>query len=178
YIPGVSLEEKIGKQALPQKTVLELGIQLLSGLEAAHRENVIHRDLKPANIRLSRDGQLKILDFGLAKLVDNLDESGETAGLSSQLSVTGTLPYMTPELLRGEAVDGRADIWAAGAVLYEMATGKRAFPDHQPSLLIDAILHYDPVRPRLINREVPAPLEAIILRALDRDRGRRYQSAA
>ncbi len=178
YIPGVSLEEKIGKQALPQKTVLELGIQLLSGLEAAHRENVIHRDLKPANIRLNRDGQLKILDFGLAKLIDNLDESGETASLSSQLSVTGTLPYMAPELLRGEAVDARADIWAAGAVLYEMATGKRAFPDNQPSLLIDAILHYDPVRPRLVNPEVSAPLEAIILRALDRDRGRRYQSAA
>ncbi len=177
YIPGASLEEKIGKQALSQKTVLELGIQLLSGLEAAHRENVIHRDLKPANIRLNRDGHLKILDFGLAKLIDNLDGDGETAGLSSQLSVTGTLPYMAPELLRGEAVDARADLWAAGAVLYEMATGKRAFPDKQPSLLIDSILHYDPVRPQLINPEVSAPLEAIILRALDRDRERRYQTA-
>jgi len=178
YIPGVSLEEKIGKEPLAQKTVLEMGIQLLSGLEAAHRENVVHRDLKPANIRLSRDGQLKILDFGLAKLVDGIDEDGETAGISSKLSVTGTVPYMAPELLRGEVVDARADIWATGAVLYEMATGKRAFPDKQPSLLIDAILHYDPVRPQLINPEVSPALEAIILRALDRDRERRYQNAA
>jgi len=177
YIPGVNLEEKIGQQALPQKKVLELGLQLMSALEAAHRENVIHRDLKPGNIRLNRDGQLKVLDFGLAKLIDNLDESCETAGLSSEISVTGTLPYMAPELLRGEAVDARADIWAAGAVLYEMATGKRAFPDKQPSLLIDAVLHYDPVRPRLINPEVSEPLEAIILRALDREREGRYPSA-
>ena len=178
YIPGAGLDEKIGKEPLPQKTVLELGVQLLSGLEAAHRQSVIHRDLKPANIRLDRDGRLKILDFGLAKLIDTIDESGETAALSSNLSVTGTVPYMAPELLRGEAIDARADIWAAGAVLYEMATGQRAFPDQQPSLLIDAILHYDPVRPQLINPEVSAPLEAIILRALDRDRNRRYQSAA
>src|ERR1041385_5054284 len=85
YIPGCSLEEKIGKQPLPQKMVLDLGIQLLSGLEAAHRENVIHRDLKPANVRLNRDGQLKILDFGLAKLIDAIDENCETAGLSSDI---------------------------------------------------------------------------------------------
>lgn len=177
YISGSSLEDKIGKQALPKRTVLDLGIQLMSGLEAAHRENVIHRDLKPANVRLNRDGQLKILDFGLAKLIDAIDENCETAGLSSDISVTGTLPYMSPELLRGEHVDARADIWAAGAVLYEMATGKRAFPDKQPSLLIDAILHYDPVRPSLINPEISAGLEAIILRALDRDPAQRYQSA-
>ena len=177
YIPGCSLEEKIGKQPLPPRTVLELGLQLLSGLEAAHREQVIHRDLKPANIRLNREGQLKILDFGLAKLIDAIDENCATAGLSSDISVTGTLPYMSPELLRGQQVDGRADIWAAGAVLYEMATGKRAYPDKQPSLLIDAILHYDPVRPTLINPEVSPSLEAIILRALDRDPDGRYQNA-
>ena len=178
YIPGCSLEEKIGKQPLPQRVVLELGLQLLSGLEAAHREHVIHRDLKPANIRLNRDGQLKILDFGLAKLIDAIDENCETAGLSSDISMTGTLPYMSPELLRGEQVDGRADLWAAAAVLYEMATGKRAFPDRQPSLLIDAILHYDPVRPTLINPELSPSLEAVILRALDRDPDGRYQNAA
>lgn len=177
YVAGVSLDDKIGKQALPQKVVLELGIQLLSGLDAAHRENVIHRDLKPANVRITADDQLKILDFGLAKLIDIADEIGETAGLSSKLAVTGTVPYMAPELLRGESVDARADIWAAGAVLYEMATGRRAFPDKQPSLLIDAILHHGPVRPQLINPDISAPLQAIILRALDRDRERRYQSA-
>ncbi len=177
YIPGVNLDEKIGKQPLPQKTVLELGIQLLSGLEAAHRENVIHRDLKPGNIRLNRDGQLKILDFGLAKLTEPIDESAETANVSATVSVSGTVPYMAPELLRAEPSDARADIWAAGAVLYEMATGKRAFPDKQPSLVIDAILHYDPVRPTLLNPKITPSLEAVILKTLDRDPDRRYQSA-
>ena len=177
YIPGINLDEKIGGQALPQKMVLELGIQLMSGLEAAHRAEVIHRDLKPGNIRINRDEQLKVLDFGLAKMIGPIDESAETTNLDSQISVSGTLPYIAPELLRAEPADARADIWAAGAVLYEMATGKRAFPDRQPSLVIDAILHYDPVRPTLINPNVPAGLETVILKALDRDPNRRYQTA-
>ena len=177
YIPGVNLDEMLAQQPLPQKTVLELGIQLASGLEAAHRENVIHRDLKPGNLRVNPDGQLKILDFGLAKLVEPIDEIAETANLNTSLSLSGTLPYMAPELLRAETADARSDIWAAGAVLYEMATGKRAFPDRQPTLLIDAILHYDPVRPCLLNPEVSAALEAVILKALDREPDLRYQSA-
>ncbi len=176
YIPGVNLDQMLAQQPLPQKTVLELGIQLASGLEAAHRENVIHRDLKPGNIRVNPDGQLKILDFGLAKLVEPI-EVAETANLNTTLSLSGTMPYMAPELLRAEAADARSDIWAAGAVLYEMATGKRAFPDRQPSLLIDAILHYDPVRPSLLNPEVSPALEAVILKAMDREPDLRYQSA-
>ncbi len=177
YIPGLNLDEKIGRQPLPQKTVLELGIQLTSGLEAAHREKIIHRDLKPGNLRLNPDGQLKILDFGLAQTVEPLDDIAETANVAAGVALSGTLPYMSPEVLRAEGADERSDIWAAGAVLYEMATGKRAFPDRQPSLLIDAILHYDPVRPTLINPQITAPLEAVILKALDRDPERRYQSA-
>jgi serine/threonine-protein kinase len=177
YIPGVNLDEKIGEQALPQKEVLELGVQMLSGLAAAHREHVLHRDLKPGNLRLNRDGQLKILDFGLAQVVEPVDEVAETCNLTSELSLSGTLPYMAPELLHAEAADERADIWAAGTVLYEMATGKRAFPDKQPSRVIDSILHYDPVRPSLLNPKITSALEAVILRALDRDRDRRYQSA-
>jgi serine/threonine-protein kinase len=176
YIPGLNLDEMVAQQPLPQKTVLELGIQLASGLEAAHRENVIHRDLKPGNLRVNPDGQLKILDFGLAKLVEPIDEVAETANLNTSLSLSGTVPYMAPELLRAETADARSDIWAAGAVLYEMATGKRAFPDRQPSLLIDAILHYDPVRPCLLNPEVSAALETVILKALDREPDLRYQS--
>jgi eukaryotic-like serine/threonine-protein kinase len=177
YIPGLNLDEMLAHQALPQKTVLELGMQLASGLEAAHRENVIHRDLKPGNLRVNPDGQLKILDFGLAKLVEPVDEIAETANLNTSLSLSGTVPYMAPELLRAEPADARCDIWAAGAVLYEMATGKRAFPDRQPSLLIDAILHYDPVRPCLLNPEIPPALEAVILKALDREPDLRYQTA-
>ena len=177
YIAGVNLDEKIGGQPLPQKTVMDLGMQLMSGLEAAHRAEVIHRDLKPGNIRVNRDGQLKILDFGLAKLSSPIDASAQTVTIENQLSVSGTLPYMAPELLRAQASDARADVWSAGAMLYEMATGRRAFPDKQSSLVIDAILHYDPVRPTLINPHVSQPLEAVILKALDRDPERRYQSA-
>src|SRR5664280_2597900 len=176
YIPGVNLDEMLAHEPLPQDKVLELGIQLARGLEAAHRENVIHRDLKPGNLRVNPDGQLKILDFGLAKLVEPM-EVAETANLNSSLSLSGTVPYMAPELLRAESADTRCDIWAAGAVLYEMATGKRAFPDRQPSLLIDAILHYDPVRPCLLNPEVSPALEVVIMKALDRDPDLRYQSA-
>jgi serine/threonine protein kinase/tetratricopeptide (TPR) repeat protein len=177
YIPGLNLDEMIAQRPLPQKTVLELGIQLASGLEAAHRENVVHRDLKPGNLRVNPDGQLKILDFGLAKLTEPIDENSETASLKTSVSLSGTLPYMAPEVLRAETADARSDIWASGAVLYEMATGKRAFPDRQPSLLIDAILHYDPVRPCLLNPQVSAGLEAVIVKALDRNPNLRYQSA-
>jgi len=177
YISGINLDEKIGKQPLPLKAVLDLGIQLMSGLEAAHRAGVIHRDLKPGNIRINRDGQLKVLDFGLAKMTGPIDDNAQTENLAAEDSVSGTLPYMSPELLRAEPADARADIWAAGAVLYEMASGKRAFPDKQPSLIIDTILHYDPVRPTLINQLITPQLEAVILKALDRDPDRRYQSA-
>ena len=177
YVPGSNLEQKIAKQPLPQKTVLELGIQLATGLEAAHRENVIHRDLKPGNIRISPVGLLKILDFGLARLTGPVDEHAETADISSEVGLSGTMPYMAPELLRAEPADARSDVWAMGAVLYEMATGKRAFPARQPSLLIDAILHYDPVRPSLVNPAVTPQTEAVILKALERDPARRYQSA-
>ena len=178
YIPGQNLEEMLAQQPLSQKTVLELGLQMASGLEAAHRENVIHRDLKPGNLRVNPDGQLKILDFGLAKVIEPLDEVAETANLDSSLSLSGTVPYMAPELLRAEAADARSDTWAAGAVLYEMATGKRAFPDRQPSLLIDAILHYDPVRPCLLNPQISTAFEAVILKALEREPDLRYQSAS
>ena len=177
YIPGLNLDEMIAQRPLAQKTVLELGLQMASGLEAAHRENVIHRDLKPGNLRVNPDGQLKILDFGLAKLTEPIDEKAATANLDTSISLSGTLPYMAPEVLRAETADARSDIWAAGAVLYEMATGKRAFPDRQPSLLIDAILHYDPVRPCLLNPQVSAGLEAVIMKALDRNPDLRYQSA-
>ena len=177
YIPGVNLDDKIGGQGMSQKAALELGVQLLSGLAAAHREHVVHRDLKPGNIRLNRDGQLKILDFGLAQLNDPVDESADTMNLDTDLSVSGTLPYMAPELLRNESADERTDIWAAGAVLYEMATGKRAFAEKQASLLLDSILHYDPVRPLLLNQTITPEFEAVIMRALDRDPDARYQSA-
>jgi len=176
YVPGFGLDEKLENGPLPQEVVLDLGIQLVDGLMAAHRHNVVHCDLKPSNIRVTPSGQLKILDFGLARFAEAVDEKTETEDVGSLLSIHGTLPYMAPEALRGEPVDDRADIWAAGAVLYEMVTGQRAFPHALPPVVIDAILHRDPVRPALLNPEATVGLEAVILRALDRDRNRRYQS--
>src|SRR5581483_498676 len=122
YVPGATLDSKIALGPLPQREVLALGIQLAQGLEAAHAQGVVHRDLKPANLRLTTDGRLKILDFGLAQLAQPEQEIGKTASMTASQQITGTLPYMAPEQLRGEPTDARSDIWALGAVLYELAT--------------------------------------------------------
>jgi tetratricopeptide (TPR) repeat protein len=177
YVAGINLDEKISQHPLTEKQVLDLGTQLARGLDAAHRGGVIHRDLKPGNLRLTPDGHLKILDFGLARQTVPLDDNEDTINIPTEPVMSGTLPYMAPEVLRGELADSRSDIWAAGAVLYEIATGKRAFPDRQQTLLIDAILHYDPVRPSLLNPKVSTALEAVIMKALDREPEHRYQSA-
>ncbi len=178
YIPGLNLDEKIGQPAAAAEDGAGTGHPAGQRIGGGAPREVIHRDLKPGNLRLNHDGQLKILDFGLAQ-TDRADRrtGGDRQRRPAIWWLSGTLPYMSPEVLRAETADERSDIWAAGAVLYEMATGKRAFPDRQPSLLIDAILHYDPVRPTLINPQITAPLEAVILKALDRDPDRRYQSA-
>jgi serine/threonine-protein kinase len=177
YAPGVTLDEMLGQGPLPEKTVLELAVQLVSGLEAAHHKNIIHRDLKPGNLQVKSDGQLKILDFGLAKLLHPADALCSTVTLERSFGFKGTIPYMSPEQVRGEAGDQRIDIWATGAVLYEMATGKRAFPQTQNTELIDAIRNEDPVRPSSINNRVSPGLENIILKALDKDPDCRYQTA-
>ena len=124
YIAGESLDKKLASGALPSKEVVRLGLQLAEGLAAAHARGIIHRDLKPANLRLTTDGRLKILDFGLAQFAHPEGDLAVTASLTSSQQITGTLPYMSPEQLRGEPSDRRTDIWAAGAVLYELATGK------------------------------------------------------
>src|SRR5689334_2721233 len=127
YISGQTLDEKLATDALSEKEVVGLGIQLAQGLSAAHEHDIVHRDLKPANLRLTSDGRLKVLDFGLAQLMPHASEIGMTATLTQSQEVTGTLPYMAPEQLRGDPAEARTDIWAAGAVLYEMATGHRPF---------------------------------------------------
>ncbi len=176
-IPGITLDQKLVRGALPEEKVLRLGVQLAEGLVAAHAEGVVHRDLKPGNLRLTPDGRLKILDFGLAKLLLPMGETADTASLSETHGVTGTLPYMAPEQLRGEPADARSDLWAAGAVLYEMATGKRPFPQTSGPILTDAILHQTPPLPSAVRPGVLPGLEAIILKALDKDPEHRYQSA-
>ncbi|HZQ22018.1 MAG TPA: protein kinase [Terriglobales bacterium] len=178
YIPGQTLDAKLsGAGPLPQKDVVDLGIQLAKGLEAAHRVGIVHRDLKPGNLILSSDDTLKILDFGLAQLVGMEAQLAETISLGEAHFHAGTLPYMSPEQLRGEAADPRSDIWAAGAVLYEMATGCRTFPQTQPPLITDAILHDEPLRPTALNPTISPGLEAVIVKALDKDPDRRYQTA-
>jgi serine/threonine-protein kinase len=178
YIPGITLDSKIAGRPLPAKTVLDLGIQLAQGLAAAHDQGVVHRDLKPANLRLTPDGRLKILDFGLAQVVHQETDMAATLSMAtSRDSTSGTLPYMPPEQLRGEKTDARSDIWAAGAALYEMATGRLPFPEGRGALLVDAILNRDPKPPREVNREVSQGLENIILKTLQKDPARRYPSA-
>jgi tetratricopeptide (TPR) repeat protein/tRNA A-37 threonylcarbamoyl transferase component Bud32 len=177
-VAGVPVDSKVAAGPLPQKQVLRLGIQLADGLASAHAQGVIHRDLKPANLRLTDDGRLKILDFGLAQFGRQQSDFGVTASVSEFKEVTGTLPYMSPEQLRGEVVtDSRSDIWSAGAVLYELATGRRAFPFAQASLLIDAILNKYPEAPSAWKPDISPGLQMVIVKCLDKDPDRRYQSA-
>ncbi len=177
YIPGISLDSKIAGRPLDAKEVLRLGAQLAQGLAAAHEQGVVHRDLKPANVRITPDGWLKILDFGLAQLALPDASSALTVTKTGTPETTGTLPYMPPEQLRGEKTDARSDIWAAGAVLYEMCTGRRPFPETNNALLISAILNREPEPPGKLSRAVSPGLENLILKALDKDPARRYQSA-
>ena len=177
YIPGTTLDAKLGRGSLTPKEVIDLGGQLMLGLTAAHEQGIVHRDLKPANLRLTPDGRLKILDFGLAQLAPHPSEQGLTATLTKSQEVTGTLPYMAPEQLRGEPTDARSDVWSAGAVLYEMASGKRPFPQKNSSLLINAILNQPPDPLRSAHGEIPPGLEQIIFKALDKNPAYRYQTA-
>lgn len=177
-IQGGTLDEKILGAPLPEREVLRLGIQLAQGLAAAHSEGVIHRDLKPGNVRITPDGRLKILDFGLATLRRlEWNEKADTVDLGDAVLVAGSPPYMAPEQLLGEVVDARSDIYGAGAVLYEMVTGRRPFAESHGPRLVDSVLHAPPVPPRDLNARLSPGLEAIVLKCLDKDPARRYQSA-
>ncbi|PYU00508.1 MAG: hypothetical protein DMG38_07070 [Acidobacteria bacterium] len=176
YVPGKTLAERLATGTLPEKDVIALGIQIASALEEAHDRGIVHRDLKPANIAITTKGYAKILDFGLAKSLRPV-EGGSSETLTNSQAAAGTLPYMPPEQLKGEPVDARADIYTMGGVLYEMSTGRRAFQEELPSRLIDAILHQPPVPVRALNPRISPELETVILKSLDKDPGRRYQSA-
>jgi eukaryotic-like serine/threonine-protein kinase len=176
YLPGKTLADRLATGALPEKEVIDLGMQIASAVEEAHERGIVHRDLKPANIAITAKGYAKILDFGLAKLLRATEEE-TTEVFSESKAAAGTLPYMPPEQLRGERVDARADIYTTGAVLYEAATDLRPFREELASRLVDAILHQPVVSPRALNPRISPELEAIILKCLDKDRDRRYQSA-
>ena len=175
-VPGVTLDHRLAAGPLPETTVAELGLQLAEALAAAHSQGIIHRDLKPGNLRLTPEGRLKILDFGLAKTL-HVSTDAVTETVVDPGAMAGTLPYMAPEQLRDGSVDQRSDIWAAGAVLYEMATGRRPFAAPTPAALAGEILHA-PVTPLAALRpNFPEPLERIIVRCLSKDPDARYQSA-
>ena len=185
FIDGETLRNHIHGKALPVAELLELGIQIAEALDAAHSEGIIHRDIKPANIFVTKRGRAKVLDFGLAKLVPKGvaiadDDSGGESSSSTSIAgiISGTPSYMSPEQVRGDALDARTDIFSLGLVLYEMATGRQAFGGGTGGAIIEAVLTRSPVSVRAINPDIPAALEAIIEKALHKDREQRYQHAA
>ena len=177
-ISGVPLNEKLKNGPLAEREVLRLGVQMCDGLTAAHEQGIVHRDLKPSNLFVTADNRLKILDFGLATLLRPTEEVDIAKTLTELHGrVVGTLPYMSPEQLRGEPTDARSDIYSAGVVLYEMVTASRPFPQHQTAQLMGAILHKDPAPLHSFNDRVSAGLQAVILKALEKERSERYQTA-
>jgi serine/threonine-protein kinase len=178
HIVGVRLDDKLAKGPLQEREISRLGVQLMEGLAAAHQEGIVHCDLKPSNLLVTDDGRLKILDFGIAKLLHPISGGATTASvMGTEAAAAGTLPYMSPEQLRDEKVDARSDIWAVGAVLYEMAAGRQAFHKPVAAKLIDAILHQAPAPLGTVNARASPELERIILKCLEKDPEDRYQSA-
>src|SRR5258706_170120 len=173
-VSGVTLDARLAAGPMEDAEVLRYGAQLADGLDAAHQQSILHRDLKPSNLRINKEGRLKILDFGLAEWTQPEGDSDPTV---TNTKVSGTVAYMSPEQLRGKSADARSDIYAVGAVLYEMATGKHPYAESSGPQLIAQILERPPSPPTSRNRKISPVLEAIILKAMDRDPDRRYQSA-
>ncbi len=176
FVPGLTLDERIASGPLQSGEIIRLGVQMARALAAAHAADIVHRDIKPANIKLTPSGELKLLDFGVAKLLSEA-RTPQPATTGRTSGPLGTVPFMSPEQLRGEPVDERSDIFSAGAVLYQMATSRPPFPQRQLACLIDALLHIDPIAPSAINPEIPASLERVVLTALRKSPTDRYQTA-
>jgi eukaryotic-like serine/threonine-protein kinase len=200
-LDGQTLRDRLlalGPATLPQDDLVDIAVQICDGLEAAHTHGIIHRDIKPANIFLTKSGLVKILDFGLAKLIEieesiehepeqtsfSADSTTESRSAEARINLTrtgmhtGTASYMSPEQSRREKLDARTDLFSFGAVLYEMATGQRAFAGDDATTVREAVLHQFPVPVRLLNLRISQRLEAVITKGIQKDREDRYQSAA
>ena len=180
-LEGESLKQSIGGQAMPTDKVLDISIQVADALAASHAKGIVHRDIKPANIFLTPTGQVKVLDFGLAKLVHNVGTDSDGAAVDDSLTAVGIIPgtavYMSPEQARSDEIDFRSDLFSFGVVMYEMSTGKKPFTGKNSLMTLDSVLHAKPIPPGELNPKMPVELEGIIGKAMEKDREKRYQSA-